>query len=240
MATSDVVVVRDDTWGIGANPFTALIDPGDALAGMRVVKNVTIPWVNGPALGNQRIGSTLSLAVDPSNSDIVYVGWADRVGNGDIYTIHVRRSINRGVIWSGDLLTVTNATNVALAIGANGTVGALYQQVKGSGASQRWVTTLVQTKNAFVTRQTTVLSTAPTSAPAPVFQPYLGDYVHLLAVGSELRGIFSANNTPNLANFPQGVIYQRQVDFTTQTLRNGAATVPVSIDPFFFSVPLMN
>jgi hypothetical protein len=239
VATIDLVVVRDDSWGTGATPFTALLGAG-GVAGMQVVTNITIPWVNGPALGNQRIGSTLSVAVDPNNSDVVYVGWADRVGNGDIYTIHVRRSVNRGVNWSGDLLTVTNATNVALAIASNGSVAALYQQVTGSGASQRWVTTLAQTKNAFATRQFTVLATVPANAPAPTFQPYLGDYVYLLAVGSEFRGVFSANNTPNLANFPQGVIYQRQVDFTTQTLRNGSGTVLISIDPFFFKVPAIN
>jgi hypothetical protein len=238
----DVVVVRDDTWGTGANPFTALVDPGDGLPGKRVVTGTTIPWINGPAMGNNRIGSTLSLAVDPGNSDIVYVSWADRVGTGDIYTVHVRRSTDRGVTWSGDLMTVTNATNVALAIGAGGTVGVLYQQVTGSGASQRWVNTLVQSKNGFLTRQTTILATvpaAPPAAPNPTFQPYIGDYDYLVAVGSEFRGIFSANNAPNLANFPQGVIYQRQVDFTTQTLKNGSATVPISIDPFFFRVPMV-
>lgn len=116
----------------------------------------------------------------------------------------------------------------------------LYQQVTGVGASQRWVTSLVQTKTAFTTRRYTVLATVPATAPAPAFQPYIGDYAHLLSVGSEFRGIFSANNSPNLANFPQGVIYQRQADFNTQTLRNGGATVPISIDPFFFSVPLIN
>jgi hypothetical protein len=161
------------------------------------------------------------------------------VGNGDIYTTHVRRSINRGVNWSSDLLTVTNATNIALAIGCNGTVGVLYQQVTGSGAGQRWVTTLVQSRNGFASRQYSMLATVPATSPAPTFQPYLGDYVHLLAVGSDFRGIFSANNTPNLANFPSGVVYQRQVDFSSVTLRNGGATVGNSIDPFFFRVPML-
>jgi hypothetical protein len=59
-------------------------------------------------------------------------------------------------------------------------------------------------------------------------------------VGSEFRGVFSANNTPNLANFPQGVIYQRQVNFSTTTLLNGGASVNPSIDPFFFAVPMLN
>lgn len=236
--TSDVVVVRDDNWGAGSTPFTALTDPGDNLAGMRVVTNVPIPWNPGPALGNQRIGSALSLAVDPNNSDIVYVGWADKVGNGDIYTLHVRYSTNRGVTWStSDLLTVTNATNLALAIGNSGTVGALYQQVTGSGTSQRWVTTLVQTRTAFAGRQYTVLSTAPVTNPE--FQPYLGDYIHLVAVGTQFRGVFSANNTPNLANFPQGVTYQRQANFSTMTLLNGADTIAPSIDPFFFTVSML-
>ncbi len=188
--TSDVVVVRDDTWGTGTAPFTALVDPGDNLAGMRVVTSVSIPFINGPALGNNRIGSTLSLAVHPTNSNIVYVGWADRAGNGDIQTIHVRSSTNRGVTWSStDLLTVTNATNLALAIGSNGTVGALYQQVTGTGTNQTWVTNLVQTTNAFSTSQSTILSSAPVTAPRS--QPYLGDYIHLLAAGSGiLRRVF--------------------------------------------------
>ena len=238
MYTSDVVVVRDDAWATGTTPFTSLIDPGDQLAGMRVVTNVTIPWDPNAALGNQRIGSALSLAVDPSNSNIVYLGWADRVGNGDIYTIHIRCSTNRGVTWStSDLLTVTNATNLALAIGNSGTVGALYQQVTGTGTNQSWLTTLVQTRNAFAASQQTILSTAPVTA--PVFQPYLGDYIYLIAVGTQFRGVFSANNTPNLANFPQGVIYQRQVNFNTMTLLNGTATVAASIDPFYFSVAMM-
>ena len=237
--TSDVVVVRDDTWGRGTSPFTALTDPGDNLAGMRVVSNVNVPFDKGPALGNERIGSALSLAVNQKNSNVVCVGWGDRVGNGDIYTLHVRCSTNRGVTWSSsDLLTVTNATNIALAIGDNGTVGALYQQVTGTGTNQRWVTTFVEMNNAFVTQQQMILANVAVTTPA--FQPYLGDYLHLLAVGLEFRGVFSADNTPNVANFPQGVVYQRQVNFTTQTLLNGTTTIASSVDPFYFSVVMPN
>jgi len=61
-----------------------------------------------------------------------------------------------------------------------------------------------------------------------------------VAVGSEFRGVFSANNVPNLANFPQGVIYQRQADFGTETLKNGTLTVLMSIDPFFFRIPTVH
>ena len=70
-ATTDVVVVRDDNWGAGATPFTALTDPGDALAGMRVVTGRTVPWanVNQPAFGQERfVGSNISIAVDPART----------------------------------------------------------------------------------------------------------------------------------------------------------------------------
>jgi hypothetical protein len=241
IATSDVVVVRDDTGATGATPFQALTDT-DRLAGRRVVQGVTIPFSNASTLGQERIGSTLSIAVDPNNSATVYMAWGDRVGTGDIYTIHVRRSTDKGVTWSSsDLRTLTNATNPALAVADNGTVGLLYQQVSGTGASSRWVTHLEQTRDAFTTVRDTILASVPANAPSVQFLPYIGDYDFLLAVGNEFRGIFSANNTPDLANFPQGVTYQRKANFTTKTLEDGSGgTVAVSIDPFYFSIKVMN
>lgn len=239
IATSDVVVVRDDNGGIGPNPFQALTDPGDGLPGRRVVQNISIPWSNAPTLGQERIGSTLSIAVDPNNSSIVYVAWADRVGTGDIYTIHVRRSTDRGVTWSGDVRTITNATNASLAVADNGTVGFLYQQVTGTGPTSRWVTHLEQTRDAFATIQDAILATVPANTPAPQFLPYIGDYTFLLAVRREFRGVFSANNTPDLANFPEGVRYQRKANFATKTLEDlFGGPVAISIDPFYFKVPV--
>jgi hypothetical protein len=237
-ATTDVVVVRDDNWGMGANPFTALVD-GDGLAGMRVVQNRRVPWANvaQPNFGQERfVGSNITIAVDPTNSSVVYIAWADRVGTDD-YTLHVRRSLDRGVNWSNDLRTITNATNPALAINSQGRVGFLYQQVTGSGANQRWVTHIELTDDAFATIQDNVLANVPAMTPAPQFVPYIGDYVHLMAVGETFYGIFSANNTPDLLNFPQGVTYQRNADFNTRTLLdNQGRPVPISIDPFFFRV----
>jgi hypothetical protein len=62
----------------------------------------------------------------------------------------------------------------------------------------------------------------------------------LLSVGNEFRGVFCANNSPELANFPQGVTYQRAADFRTKTLTDGSGSpVAVSIDPFYFSVPVI-
>jgi hypothetical protein len=238
VATSDVVVVRDDAGGMGPNPFQALQDPSDKLPGRLVVKQVSIPWSNAPTLGQERIGSTLSIAVDPNNSSTVYVGWADHGSKGDIYTLHVRRSTDRGVTWSQSDLphtTIRNATNIALAVAGNGAVGLLYQQLSGG----RWVTHVVQSRDAFASIQDIILASVPADTPVQQFLPYLGDYDYLLAVGNEFRGVFCANNTPDLANFPQGVTYQRAADFGKKTLTDGSGNpVAISIDPFYFSVPV--
>ena len=95
-----------------------------------------------------------------------------------------------------------------------------------------------RTDDGFTTVQDLVLANVPADAPAPSFLPYIGDYVHLLAVGRDFHGIFSANNTPDLANFPNGVTYQRNANFVTKTLlgTNNQTPVNVSIDPFFFKV----
>src|SRR5207249_4735092 len=69
--TSDVVVVRDDIGATGATPFRDLVDPSDHLPGRLVATHVTIPWSNAPTLGQERIGSTLSIAVDALHSDNV-------------------------------------------------------------------------------------------------------------------------------------------------------------------------
>jgi hypothetical protein len=242
--TADVVVVRDDAGGVGANPYTALIDSGDGLAGRRVVQGRTVPWANTSqsGFGQERfVGSNLSLAVDPRNSNTVYVAWADRVGTSD-YTLHVRRSLDRGVTWSNDLRTITNATNPALAINSDGTVGFLYQQVirfvTGSAVIRFWITRLERTDDGFATIQDAVLASVPADTPAMSFLPYIGDYVHLLSVNRDFYGIFSANNTPDMANFPNGVVYQRNANFVTRTLlgTNSQTPVNVSIDPFFFKV----
>ena len=234
-ATTDVVVVRDDNAGIGATPFTALVDV-DGLAGMRVVQNRTVPFSNfsQPTFGQERfVASNISISVDPNNSSTVYIAWADQ--EGDDYTLHVRRSTDRGATWTpNDLRTVANATNPALAVNDDAVVGFLYQEVVGAGVDQRWITHLEITEDGFASVQDFVLADVPAMTPAPVFIPYIGDYVHLMAVGSDFHGIFSANNTPDLANFPNGIKYQRNADFTTRTLLdNNDQPVPVSIDPFY-------
>ncbi len=83
-----------------------------------------------------------------------------------------------------------------------------------------------------------MLAAVPSNAPPQNGLPYLGDYIYLQAVGEDFYGVFSANNTPDHANFPNGVVYQRNANFATHTLLNVDDVTPVaiSIDPFFFKV----
>ncbi len=243
LLNGDVVVVRDDNRGAGMNPFQDLLGT-DGLPGRRVAQNRSFPWTEvtstnpGRHLGQERYGSSLSLAVDPNNSSNLYIAWADRISTDD-YTVHVRRSTDRGVSWSSDLLTITNAICPALAINDNGTVGFFYQQLTTDPSGNlRWESHLVQTTDAFTTKDDKILSTVPADSPVRTFDPYLGDYAHLEASGLWFVGVFSANNTPNTSNFPHGVVYQRNADFSTETLLDVDNTTPVdiSIDPFFFRV----
>jgi len=242
VVTTDVVVVRDDQGGSGSSPFTQLKDPSDGLSGRLVARGVRIPFLrNGiSATGQQRIGGSLSIAVDPrpNQSGTVFLAWGDQQPQS-ILTLHIRRSTDRGVTWSSaDLLTVPNAINAALAINSVGTVGLLYQRLIGTSASRRWVTHFRRSTDG-VNWDDTILADTPANAPVKTFDPYLGDYDHLVAVGRDFFGIFSANNTPNSAHFPNGVRYQRNADFTTNRLLalDNTTIVAPSIDPFFFKVP---
>jgi FG-GAP-like repeat len=50
--------------------------------------------------------------------------------------------------------------------------------------------------------------------------------------------VFCANNTPDLNNFPSGVIYQRKANWNAHTLLgvDGVTPISASIDPFFFLI----
>lgn len=231
--TADVVVVRDDSGGTGSKPFTDLIDSTDGKVGMRIALNTKFNF-NG-VLGLQRTGGDVALAVSPSNSDVVYAAYND--DQGVFYMLHVLRSTDGGRTWSADLRTIRNALNPALAINTAGKVGFLYQQLTGSGAGQRWESKLELTTNGSNWNAITLAKVAA-GRPALKFDPYLGDYAHLMAEGRNFYGVFSANNTPRKTNFPNGVVYQRNANWTTNTLLDidNKSPVNASIDPFFFKV----
>jgi hypothetical protein len=244
----DVVVVRDDNFGNSNPAFAALMDPLDLGVGVRVAQNRLIPFLNQPSFGQERIGSSLTIAVDPRDgqSGTVYVAWADRMAQND-YTIHVMSSADRGQTWSpADLLTISNATNPALAINSNGVVAFVAQQLTGDvtpgtvTVANRWETHFRTSSDSGATWDDLILATTPANQPPQKGLPYLGDYLHLMAIDKDFYGVFSANNTPDPANFPKGVVFQRNHDPAAHTLldMDGVTPVDISIDPFFFKVTL--
>jgi hypothetical protein len=246
VVTADVVVTRDDAWGAGGAAFQALVDPADNLPGLRVAQGVQFGFNSSGTddTGQQRLGGTLSVAVDPraQQSGTVYIAWGtDEADTG--FTIHVRCSTDRGATWSpNDLLTLPRATNAALAVNSNGVLALLYQQLTGLAPGRRWETHVQRSNDGGANWADITLATTPSDIPKKEpptgFDPYLGDYIHMLAVGADFCGIFSANNTPDNANFPSGIVYQRNADFNARRLLDldNATEVQVSIDPFFFKL----
>ena len=229
---SDIVVVRDDNWGSGG--WTSLVDPGDGVAGRRVVSGVVVPPV-GTLLGSVRVSSRLAIAVDPRNARRVYVAWCDgAVTAASPYRLHVRRSDDGGATWTGDLLTVNDVTNPGLAVTVRGTVGLLYQRLRTPPAGSRWETHLVISDDRFATLRADMI-VADVRDLGGTFQPTIGDYANLIAIGKEFHGAFCGHNQPVAANFPGNVVYLRNADWANQRLlgNDGATVVANSIDPFY-------
>ncbi|WP_233860285.1 choice-of-anchor D domain-containing protein [Paraburkholderia sp. HD33-4] len=174
--------------------------------------------------------------MDPNDDQRVFIAYVTGTGASDDI-LHLRWSSDGGKNWSTDARSISVAKNPGVAINTLGMVGFVYQQVVGAN----WTTILEVSDNGFVSGFSShTLASTPTNAPSPtpVMATYLGDYIKLQAVENDFYGIFSASNAPVKANFPSGVTYQRNVDWSTQTLlgNDGVTPVAVSIDPFFFKL----
>jgi len=219
--TMNMVVARDDNWG--NNSFGDLTDPSDSKAG-RLVANVTID--ESTALGGQRPDNGFDVQVDPTNSDIVYLCWIDNGGTG--FRLHVRRSLDRGQSWSGDLITVDNAALATMAINSQGTVALTYLEL----VSGQWEAHFRTTTDGS-TWDDLLLARTATSG-------FIGDYMRMVTVGPHFYGVFPAVNTPTAGNFfPNGggtVRFQRNNNGTSLLGTDSTTIIASSIDPFFFKV----
>jgi hypothetical protein len=241
---NNVVLVRDDHGGVGANRFENLVDPSDQKPGKIVALKVPMP---SDKLGQQRLMSQshASIAVDPRNvaGYPLYVAWGDSSPSGRS-TIHIKQSNDKGVNWF-DRQTIANATNPALAVNEDGIVALLFQEFD---EAEEWETHLWISADGFGTKQDFVLSKWKDNSISLQFDPFIGDYIHLSAVGKSFFGVFSASNEPNYKNFPftetfgrDHLSYQRDADFDRNILEdkaNNVNNVPVSIDPFFVRINL--
>jgi hypothetical protein len=223
-SVADIVVARDDNWGSGGSPFSALTDPGDGKAGKLVATGVPI---NEGNLGGVRLNNDLNIAVDPTNSGTVYIVWCDNAGPN--YTLRVRRSLNRGVDWSGDLISADNATLATMIINSRGTVGLLYQQLVAGKMETHFRTT-----SDGANWDDTLLARTATSP------SFAGDYARLFSVGPHFYGVFPAMNTPDPTNFfPNGggtYRFQRATQGAQLIGTDGTTVIAPSLDPFFFKV----
>jgi hypothetical protein len=245
---ADIVVTRDDNWGISR--FTDLKDP-DGLAGKIVEPRVFIRdpddrHINSGTIGGVWVNNDLNIAVDPANSDVVYIVWCDSA-EPNYYTLRVRMSLDRGVTWSCDLLTVDHSTLTCLAINMNGTVGLLYQRQVRKGTmtgvanpsvhlNDRTMETHFQTTKSSDGKlwDDTLLAVTPSSS------DFTGDFGRLVAAGPDFYGVFPAVNTPDPGNFfPKGggtFRYQRKTAGSVLLGNDGKTVIPPSVDPFFFKV----
>jgi hypothetical protein len=220
---------------------------GDGLVGVRVVRCVQLSedWLPELSFGWERpVGSELSLAVDPGltlfmsklSDRTVYIAWGDSAFKGaPPVTLHVRKSTDGGRTWGADLFTVPNATNPALAVDSKHRLGFLYQQLVGTSAPYRWQTRLCITTLCASPDQSILLADTPAGDTDPAHQPYLGEYVTLVAKGNSFYGAFSARNDPADVNFPSGVTYLRRCSGGLLRTDLNRAVQP-SVDPFFFRV----
>ena len=231
--SGDIVIVRDDNWGKGATPFTSLMSGGTA--GVQVAAGITVPFGN---TGQQRGGGGLSIAVDPRNSQTVYVAYVDKQGT-DSATVHLKQSLTGGSSGSWpatDLLgPIHNAINPAVAVNSHGRIGLLYQQLVTCSAANCWETHFRRSDDG-TTWSDLLLATFTDGNPAWSFDPYVGDYENLIAYGKDFYGIFSSDNTPDTSHFATGVVFQRNANWSTHQLlgTDNMTVVPNSIDPFFF------
>lgn len=206
---ADVMIVRDDQAGEGR--FQALGKGGTAI--------VSNTLVAGRKLGKERIGSDLSVAIDPANPARVVVGFTVISGGRDPQAV-LYLSTNSGATWTQVFAAILQSGLGAVAIAANGTTGFLYTTFDGVNLDTR----LARFSPDFLTRNDTLLSRFPNGRPRPVFDPYIGDYQDLAAVGDTFYGVFSASN--DVRQFPITPEFGRDA---TQL----GTTVRFSIDPFF-------
>lgn len=206
---ADVMVVRDDL--AGAGHFEALGKGGTAI--------VSDTLLAGRKLGKERIGSDLTVAIDPANPARVVVGFTIISGVRDPQAV-LYQSTNSGMTWTQVFAAPPQSALGAAAIAGNGCIGFLYTTFDGVNLDTR----LARFSPDFLSRNDTILSRFPNGRPKRTFDPYIGDYQDLVAVGDTFYGVFSASN--DVSQFPIVPEFERDA-------AQLGTTVKFSIDPFF-------
>jgi uncharacterized repeat protein (TIGR01451 family) len=243
---SDLIVVRDDNGGLGGFNVLPINGNGgnDGVHDTQVVRDIVVALGEGnygTSLGSERLGSDCSIAIHPSQPDIVYVAYAEVLNDSPF--IRVQCSTDGGKTFQLVYSAVEPSALPALAVAADGTVGLLFATLVNGNMEVHF---FKAAKGNFNQTKELVLASFPDNDPNRQYDPYLGDYFQLRTLGDSFYGTFCASGEPKPSHFPTGVYYQRNVmtngvtqsDFwlsTNGTLVDlGNNPVAASIDPFFF------
>ena len=162
------------------------------------------------------------MAVDPNNVDRVLVAFTEVVSSQPVTKLYL--SSNGGSSWQS-VFSANSASLPAIAVANNGAIGLLYESLVGTNLQ----THFAQSGDGFATFTDSTLNIFPNNNPAAQYDPYLGDFFDLTAVGNTFYGTFCVSNDPTAANWPSSL---------PTYLRNASllgSSVATSIDPFFFS-----
>jgi hypothetical protein len=261
---NDVVVYRRD-----ATEFDALKDQGQVLqaasdlpskctepansgrTGKRVMRCLAYGW---PRVGNEhfkdfgqerRLATELAIAVHPTDWRKVFISWAQRSPiDSNIISLHFAHSNDGGETWErwNDAFKVDSATNPALAVASDGTVGVLYEHLVDSSHTLFWNTEFVlSTDDLKTVSGPHLLAHVDATNPKVQAEPYLGDYIRLESVGKNFYGVFPASNDKPAQSFPDLCPSslcpnQRLYDQHGHPKDKNGNGVSPSIDPYFFRV----
>src|SRR5262245_43768494 len=246
---SEIVVVRSDNGGADDFKVLGTSGNGNAVTIATPVSIFTDDENTQLTLGQERIGSDIAIAVDPNNANHVVVVYGDAPGpNGaNVSQLAVKESTDGGTTWSQELYRTPSSVRSALpglAILPNGAIGLLYASY--DPVTNELSEHLLTTTDDFATTHDITLASQTNSLPtANGDDPYIGDFFDLTSRGNTFYGIFSASNADDGTNAQlQNVTFNRHFTGTpgTSSFRLTDATgtaIPFSIDPFFFSYPVL-
>ncbi|MGC3989123.1 MAG: hypothetical protein QM796_05445 [Chthoniobacteraceae bacterium] len=206
--TSDIVIVRDVSAGLGN--FTTLPP-------VTIAKNQPIPYGQ---LGDERMGSDLSLVMDPNNFGHLYVAFAVQPGPAPYLVVY--ESTTFGATWTQVWKAPSNTGLPALAMTQNGMLGLLYTAYTAGNLE----THLLQTGNDFSTVSDTVLSRFVNGKPAAQVQTPIS------ATTKISRRLTIPSTAPSPPRIIRSSFLCSRLFCVTRVC--SAKACPYSIDPFFF------
>lgn len=134
-----------------------------------------------------RSGSYPAIAVDPANSQTVYMVYAADPAGPDEADIFFTKSTDGGLIWSvpmsvNDDLTTTDQFHPAIAVKPNGTIDVAWYDKRNSANDDAWDVYFTNSTDGGTTFSANVRITDQTFATptnAPGTEPWLGEYLGL-------------------------------------------------------------